>query len=324
MLFAFALLLAITGCATLQEPQYPVRPVTIIVPYPSGNAADVVGRIVADKLSQLWGQPVTVENRPGPTTVPGVDAVAKAKPDGYTLLAHSISYAVDAGLYTNLPYDPEKDLTAIAPFARQPFVLVTSPSFGAANLAEFLAKARTAELKFASLGPTTQVYFIAEQFRKQTGFKASNLNYKSLADANAAVAKGEAAFWFPPIAGAAGGIREGKLLALAVTGDRRSAMLPQVPTMGEAGVANMVSAAWFGLWAPTALPAGIADRIAQDVARALESPDVLARLAKLGAEPMSMTQAQFGRFVRGETESSKRFVTELGIQPKAYVPPAKP
>lgn len=321
-----AVALGFAGCATFESaaPAYPVRAVTVVVPYPAGNTADVVGRIVAEKLSQLWGQPVQVENRAGQTTVPGVAGVAKSKPDGYTLLAHSISYAVDAGLYTNLPYDPEKDLVAVAPFAKQPFVLVASPSLGAKSAGDVVAKAKTAPLKFASLGTTTQIYFVGEQFKKQAGFKAENLSYKSLIEANAAVAKGDAAFWFPPVAGAMAGIREGKLVALAVTSDKRSAMLPHVPTMTEAGVPNMASAAWFGLWAPAGVPSGIVDKLARDVERALEAPDVREKLGKMAAEPMRMTPAQFGSFVRAETESSKRVVSELGIQPKAYSAPAKP
>jgi len=319
---ACAFAVGLAGCAGTQEvTRFPTQPVKIVVPYPAGNATDVVGRIVAEKLSQLWGQPVSIENRSG---IPAVDGVAKSKPDGYTLLAHSISYAVDAGLYTNLPYDPEKDIVAVAPFARQPFALVASPTLGAKNVADLVAKAKAGQFKFASLGPTSQLYFIAEQFKKKTGFNASNVTYKSLAEGNGAVAKGDVAFWFPPVAGAVAGVREGKLVALAVTGEKRSAMLPQVPTIAEAGVRDMENSAWFGLWAPAGVPGGIVDKISSDVERALASPDVREKLAKLGAEPMSMTPSQFGRFVRGETASSKRLTAELGIQPQAYSPPAKP
>jgi tripartite-type tricarboxylate transporter receptor subunit TctC len=324
---ACAAALGIAACTTFQQaPQYPTQPVTVIVPYPAGNAADVVGRIVAEKLAQIWGQPVVVENRPGRVTVPGVDSVAKSKPDGYTLLAHSISFAIDAGLITNLPYDPEKDFVAIAPFANQPFALVAAPSLGVKSVADLVAaaKARPGQLKFGSLGPTTQIYFVTEQFKKQTGIDSANVTYKGLVDANAATAKGEVAFWFPPVAGAMGGVREGKLVPLAVTADKRSAMLPQVPTMAEAGVPNMVSAAWFGMWAPAGTPRPIVDKIAQDVARALEAPDVREKLAKLGAEPMSMTPAEYARFVRSETEASRRLVQGLGIKPQPYVAePAK-
>lgn len=320
-----ALALGAAGCASLQEEvKFPTQAVKVIVPYPQGNAADVVARTVAEKLAQLWGQSVTVENRPGAVTVPGVDAVAKAKPDGYTLLAHSISFAVDAGLYTSLPYSPENDFVAVAPFARQPFVLVAAPSLGVKGVADLVTRAKAAPLKFASLGTTTQIYFIGEQFKRQAGFSAANASYKSLAEGNAAVAKGEVAFWFPPVAGAMAGIRDGKLVALAVTSEKRAAMLPQVPTMAEAGVRGMESSAWFGMWAPAGVPAGVVEKIAKDVERAVASPEVTEKLAKMGAEPMRMTPSQFAGFVRAETETSRNFVKELGIKPQPYVAPAKP
>jgi len=321
---ASTLLLGLAGCAGLQPPPpYPTKPVKIIVPYPVGNVADVFGRMLAEKLSQTWGQPVTVENMAGRVTVPGVNAVAKAPADGHTLLVHSISYAVDASLYTGLPFDPAKDLTAVAGIARQPFVLVASPSLGVKNVADLVALAKSRPLKFGSRGPTTQVHFVAEQFRRQVGFDASGATYAGVVDANAAVAQGAAAFWFPPVAGGMAGIREGKLVPLAVTGERRVAMLPQVPTMAEAGVRNMVTAAWFGVWAPGGVHPGIVDKVSRDVAAVLESPDVRDKLAKAGAEPMPMSSSQFSRFVRDETDASRRFIGELGIRPQAYSAPPK-
>lgn len=312
------------ACATSPEPpKYPVQPVKVVIPYPAGNAADIVGRALVDKLAQMWGQPITVENRGGPTTVPGVDSVAKSRPDGYTLLLHSVSYAVDAGLYTGLPYDATRDFTPLAGIARQPFALVASPTLGVRSVADLTAKARAGALKFGSLGPTTQVYFVAEQFRRTAGFNAGHQSYRSLAEANGATARGDVAFWFPAVAGALAGVRDAGLVPLAVTGEQRSPMMAQVPTMAEAGVPGLVSYAWFGLWAPAGLPAGLSDKISADVGRALASPDLRERFAKLGAEPMPMTVSQFGRFVRKETDDSRRFVGELGIRPQAYVP-AKP
>lgn len=325
--FVWAAILAISGCASFENVQsYPVQPVKIIVPYPAGNAADLVGRIVAEKLSQLWGQPVNVENRPGAVSVPGVEAVAKSTPDGYTLLAHSISYAVDAGLYTNLPYDPDKAFIPITPIAKQPFVLVSSPSQGVKSVADLVAIAKSSpgQFKFASLGTTTQIFFVAEQFKKQTGINVTNVNFKGLVDGNDAVAKGHVAFWFPPVAGAMAGIREGRLVPLAVTAEKRSAMLPLVPTMAEAGVGGMENAAWFGIWAPAGVASGVVNTIAKSVERALGSPDVQERLARMGAEPMNMTPSQFAGFVRGEIAASRRFVSELGIEPQQYAAPAKP
>lgn len=315
--------LGVAGCASLQEAQYPTQPVKVVVPYPQGNIGDTFGRIMAEKLSQMWGQPVTVENRPG---IPGVLVAAQAKADGYTLLNHSISYAVDAGLYTNLPYDPEKDFRAIAPYARQPFALVAAPALGVKTVGELvaLAKKKPGQLKFGSLGTRTQIYFVAEQFKKQAGIDAVNVSFKSLPEANAAVAKGEVDFWFPPVAGAVAGVKEGKLVALAITSGKRAEILPQVPTMAEAGVANMDNAAWFGFWAPAGVPPAIAKKLAGDIARATEAPEVREKFAKAGAQIMRMSPEEFATFVRDETAASKRQVKELGIQPQPYAPPAKP
>ena len=321
---ACALAFGVGGCATVEQTPYPVQPVKVIVPYPVGNAGDLMGRALAEKLGQMWGQPVTVENRPGPTTVPGADAAAKAKADGYTLLVHSISFATDGALYTGLPYDPEKDFVPLAGFAKQPFALVTGPQSGIKTVADLVAKAKASPMKYGSLGPRTQIAFVAEQFKKQAGFPATNVSYKSLLEANGGIAKGDVAFWFPPVAGAVGPIRDGKLVPLAVTAGKRSPLLPQVPTMAEAGVANMESQSWFGLWAPAGVPKSVAERLSGDVAKVLQSPDVLEKLAKMGAEPMPMAAGEFGRFVKAEMEASRRFTGELGIKPEAYVPPARP
>ncbi len=326
LVLGMAAMAGMAGCVGVESaPPYPTRPVKLVVPYPPGNAADLVARAVAEKLAGQWGQPVTVENQAGRVSVPGVDFVAKSPADGYTLLVHSISYAVDAGLYSNLPYDPARDFAPVASIARQPFVLVASPALGAKSVAELTAmtQAQPGQYKFASLGPTTQIYFVAEQFKRQSGAHAANVSHKTVIEANAAVARGDAAFWFPPVAGAMAGIKEGKLVPLAVTADQRWPALPQVPTMAEAGVPNMASAAWFGLWAPAGVPAALVNKIGQDVATALAAPDLREKLARMGAEPLTMTPARFGGFVAGEIESSKRFVKELGIAPQAYTPPAK-
>lgn len=321
---ACTLVMGIAGCANqLAAPAYPTRAVRVVVPYPAGNAADSFGRLLADKLAQQWGQPVTVENVAGSGTVPGVNAVAKAPADGYTLLVHSISFAVDASLYTGLPYDAARDFTAVAPIAKQPFALVASPGAGIGTVADLVAKARAkpGEMKFASLGATTQIFFVAEQFKKQAGVSAGNVSYKSVLEANTALAKGDAAFWFPPVAGALPGIREGKLVPLAVTAERRLPSLPNVPTMAEAGVPGMTTSAWFGVWAPAAVPVRVVNRLARDIESALAAPDIQEKLARMGAEPMRMSPNEFGAFVTSEIESSRRFTRELGIQPQLYNPP---
>lgn len=324
LLIATFATLAAAGCASLDpEPSFPTKGVRVVIPYPVGNTVDVFGRVVTDKLAQLWGQPVTVENRPG---IPNIDSVAKSAPDGHTLLVHGMPFALDAALFTNLPYEPEKDFAAVAPFAAQPFALVASPSLGVKTVAELVATARAkpGQLTFASYGPTNQLYFLAEQFKKSTGIDAKNVTVAGLVEGNAATAQGRVSFWFPPIAGAMAAIREGKLVPLGVTGAARSPMLPNVPTMEEAGVANMRNAtAWFGMWAPAGTPRAVVGKLSRDVARALASPEVREKLIKAGAVPMEMTPAQFSGFVHGEIDASRRFVRDLGVTPKPYSAPAK-
>ncbi len=314
---SLAVALGLAGCASVQQaPPYPTKAVRVVIPYPAGNTVDVFGRVVTDKLAQMWGQPVIVENRPG---LASVDAVAKSAPDAYTLLVHGMSFALDAAVYENLPYSAEKDFTAVAPFAAQPFALVAAPSLGVRTLAELvaLAKAQPGRFSYASYGPTNQLYFLAEQLKKQTGIDAGNVTVPGLVEGNAAVAQGRVAFWLPPIAGAMAGIRDGKLIALGVTGDVRSPMLPQVPTLDEAGVGNMRNAsAWFGMWAPAGVPRALIEKIAADVARALESPEVREKLVKAGAMPLSMSPAEYARFVRSEIDVSRQFVKDLGVKPQ--------
>jgi len=321
---AVALVQGLSGCASVQPaPPYPTKAVRVVIPYPVGNTVDVFGRVVTDKLAQMWGQPVIVENRPG---IASVDAVAKAPADGYTLLVHGMPFALDAALFENLPYSPEKDFAAVAPFASQPFALVAAPSLGVRSVAELvaLAKARPGGLSYASYGPTNQLYFLAEQLKQQTGIAAGNVTVPGLVEGNAAVAQGRVGFWLPPIAGAMAGIREGKLIALAVTGGARSPMLPQVPTLEEAGVGNMRNAsAWFGMWAPAGVPSALVDKLSADVARALESPDVREKLVKAGATPLNMSPADFARFVRSQIGVSRQFVKDLGVAPQRYVAPAR-
>ena len=318
---AGAVALAVAGCASLETPKYPTQPVRFVIPYPVGNSADVVSRIVIDKLAPAWDQPVAIENRAGPTTIPGTESVARAAGDGHTLLAHSVSFAVDASLFSGLPYDPARDFVPVAGFARQPFALVVAPGLGVKSVADLVARAKATKLKFGSLGPTTQIYFVGEQFRRKAGVEATHVAFKSLVEANAAVARGEVDFWFPPVAGAVGGVRDGKLVALAVTAAARSASLPNVPTLAEAGMPGQESAAWFGLWAPAATPRGIVRRIAADVQTALQSADVREKLARLGAEPMNLSGDDFGHFVAAEIDAARALTRQLGIAPQAYKPP---
>ena len=314
------MLLGLVACfaASALAQDYPGKPVRVIVPFTAGSATDQLARAVSQKLSELWGQPVAIENLAGAGGVVGTDAVAKAPRDGYTLLIHGSAFAVSPVIYANLPYDPVKDFTDISTLARQPFVLVTGPSAGVKTVSELIAaaKAKPGQLKFGTAGTGSGTHFAAEQFKVVAGIDVVHVPYKGGPEANAGTITGQVTYWFAPLAMALKPVREGKLIALCVTSSKRYDGLPSVPTIAEAGVAGFVETNWWGMWAPANIPPRVADKLAKDVARALAAPDLREKFAKLGFEPMSMTSAEFARFVRSEIESSARIAKAAGIKPQ--------
>jgi tripartite-type tricarboxylate transporter receptor subunit TctC len=312
-LFVYALCFAAGAVAG----DYPIKPVKVIVPYTQGSATDVLAHLVTAKLAAFWGQPVTVENRPGAGGSMGTAAVAKSAPDGYTLLVHSSSYAVNQATYASLPYSGH-DFVEIAPFASQPFTLVAGPAAGVKTVAALIAaaKAEPGQMKFASAGTGTSTHLIAERFAHAAGIKLQHVPFKGGPGANAAVAAGKAAFWFPPTAIAIKGIEAGKFLPLGVTGATRSVLLPQVPTLAEAGLPGFEAKVWWGMWAPAAIPVAVRLKLTKDVARALAATDLKAQLKQRGFEVMHMTPAQFSHLVRDEVAAAARTLKEAGLSPK--------
>ena len=297
---------------------YPAKPVRVIVPLSAGSANDIIARMVTLKLSELWGQPVVVENYTGGGGAVGAGEAAKSLPDGYTLLIMGSAYATNPAVYSNLPYDPVKDFVDIAPLASQPNVLVVGASAGVRTVAELIttAKARPGEIKVGSAGTGSGAHFLAEKFRLAAGIDVVHVSYDVVPQANMDTIAGRVTYWFPPIAIALPLIREGKLLALAVTSGRRSSLLPEVPTLAEAGVAGFDGRGWFGVFAPGGTPAVVVDKLTKDVARALAAPELQEQFAKLGFEPMSMSSAEFASFVRDEMEAAARVAKEAGIKPQ--------
>jgi len=294
---------------------YPAKPVKVIVPYTEGSATDVFGRLLGEKLSSLWGQPVTVENIPGAGGV-GTAAAAKAAPDGYTLLVHSGSFAVYPVLYEKLPFDITKDFMNIAPIAKQPLALVVGQNAGMKKVSELVAaaKAQSGQMKYGSAGAGTSTHLVAEKFKNAAGIEVIHVPYKGGPEATADTVAGKVTYWFPPVAIALKGVKEGKLVALGVSGTKRSSVLPDVPTLIESGFAGLDDTGWWGVWAPAGTPPAVADKLAKDVARAIAAPEVQEKLAKIGAEPMSMAPAEFTKFVKSETESAARIVKAAGIK----------
>jgi tripartite-type tricarboxylate transporter receptor subunit TctC len=289
---------------------YPTKPVRVVVPFVAGGGPDVVGRVVGGKLAELWAQPVTVENLTGGGGTVGPGAVAKSPADGYTLLVSSSAQAISAATLTNLPYDPLKDFVPIASLARQPYFVVVSTSSGIKSLGGLIstARAKPGEIKFSSAGAGTATHLGAEKLGHAAAFRAGHVAAAGGTNPALEVVAGRATFFMSPLSLAAPLIRDGKLVALAMTGDRRERTLPEVPTVAESGVPGFEYTAWMGMWAPAGTPAAVVDRIAQDVARVLAAPDVQAAFAKVGNEPLSMPQAEFARFVTSESESAGRLL----------------
>lgn len=313
MILVIAMCLAAGAAAN----EYPSKPVKVIVPYTQGSATDVLARMVGAKLSELWGQPVVVENLPGAGGSKGTAEVAKSSPDGYTLLVHSSSYAVNQATYASLPY-AKTDFVDIAPLAGQPFTLVASPSAGVKTVAQLIAaaKAKPGQMKYGSAGTGTSTHLIAERFKSAAGIDVGHIPFKGGPQANAATASGEVAFWFPPTAIAIKGVKAGKFLALGVSGVSRSVLLPDVPTITEAAIPGFEARVWWGMWAPAGIAANVRDPLTKDVARALAAPDLRAQLTQRGFDSMSMTSAQFSRLIQDEVEAAARTLKEAGLKPK--------
>jgi tripartite-type tricarboxylate transporter receptor subunit TctC len=305
---------------TTVSQDYPARPVRLIEPFGAGGGPDLMARALSPKLSELWGQPVTVENHPGEGSTAAPALVAKSPADGYTLLVNTSAQAYSAALLKNLPYDPLRDFIPVAPLTSQPYVLVAGKLAGVTTVGELVAtaKAKPGELKFGSTGLGTGTHLGLEKFNLKAGIKAVHVPARqgdAIADVIANTVAGRTAYMMAPIQLALADIRDGKLVALGVTTKRRSSLLPEVPTIAEAGVAGFDYPIWYGIWAPAGTPAGVVEKLAKDIGRTLAAPDLRDWLAKHGADPMSMTQPEFERFVLSESESAARTIKAAGIKP---------
>jgi tripartite-type tricarboxylate transporter receptor subunit TctC len=322
MLTRMALGLVCSLALMLQSSQdYPTKGVRLIDPFGAGGGPDLTARAIGPKLSELWGQPVTVENHPGAGSTAGPALVAKAPADGYTLLISTSAQAYSAAFSKNLPYDPRKDFTPVAPLTSQPYVLLTGRSSGISTVGQLIAaaKAKPRQLKFGSMGIGTGTHLGVEKLNLQVGIKAVHVPASAgdaIADTIANAVAGRTDYLLAPIQLALTDIRAGKLRALGVTTKNRSSLLPEVPTIAEAGVTGFDYPIWYGVWVPAGTPAGVVDKLAKDIARALAAPDMRVWIASHGASPMSMTQPEFARFVLSESEAASRIVKAAEITTK--------
>ncbi len=293
-------------------------PVVLVEPFGPGGGPDVIARALAGHLSDVWGVPVVVDNRPGAGATAAPAFVATAPPDGRTLLINTSAHAYSAALLDGLAYDPIDDFVAIAPLTSQPYVLVAPASSGMRMLADLVGagQGRPGQLRFASSGVGTGTHLSVEDLNAALGISAIHMPAGPTdagADTSVRVAAGEADYAMAPISMAEPLLSAGTLVALGVSGPRRSRLLPDVPTVAEAGAAGFDFPIWYGIWAPSATPASIVSRLAAGIADALEAPGLRAWLTEHDADPLRMTQPEFARFVARETDRARRIAEAIGV-----------
>ena len=295
---------------------WPTKPIRAIVPYSPGSATDIIPRTVFAKVQEQLGQPIIVENRPGASSTIGTAAVAKAEPDGYTILVASSAYTIVPLTIANLPYDPLRDLAAVTPLANMANVLVVAPNKGTKTVGEFVtaARARHGSMNYVTIGEGSAAHLNSVRFLRAAGFEAQQIPYKGSPAGLTDVMTGRVDFYFSPLLPALSLIRDGKLTALAVSSLQRSQELPNVPTTTEAGFPNSEYNFWFGVFAPAKTPPAIIQRLYEEIAKALNDSSVKEILAKLGVQPMPMTPAQFDGYVRKELEQNAVLVKAAGIK----------
>jgi tripartite-type tricarboxylate transporter receptor subunit TctC len=317
---SLALLAAlIATAAQAQTGGWPGKPIRLIAPFPPASTADVIGRVLGQKMSQRLGQPVVVDNRVGASGNIGADAIAKAAPDGYTIgIVTSSTHAVAVSLSGKLPYDPLKDFTPITMLANSPYVLVLYPGAPAKDIKELiaLAKARPGTLNYGSAGPASLAHLAGALFANLTDTQLTHVPYKSSAQSVVDLISGRLEMQFATIAPTLANIRAGQLRALAVTGRKRSDALPDVPTMDEAGVKGYEATLWFALVAPAGLPAGIATKLGQETVDILNSAEMKETLAQQGLvadpAPPDAVSAQ----IRGDIAKWRDVIAKAGIKPE--------
>lgn len=302
--------------APVAAQSWPARPVRMIVPYAPGGGIDTVARVLAQKLTEQVGGSFVVENRPGGAGVLGAELVARAAPDGHTLLASSTEFAINPAVRPKLPYDPFKDFTHISQLASVQFILASHPSVPVRNVSDLvkLAKARPDQLTYGSSGAGGGPHLAGELFQSMAGIRWTHVPFKGAAPASVAVMSGEIDFAFGATIGLLGNVRAGKLRAVAVTGPRRFSELPEVPTVGESGVPGYSATGWYGFYGPAGLAPDLVRRLYNESVRALGAPDTKERLAKSGNDYVMSPPEEFTGFIRGEIAKWTKVVREANIR----------
>ncbi len=309
-----AIAVSVAGSAFAQT--YPAKPIRIIVPFGAGGPADIYARVIAQRIGAPLGQQVIVEDRPGAGSAIGSDVVAKSAPDGYTLLMISNTHTINETLNPKLPYNLLRDFAPITQVNVMPNVLVVSPTASVNSVKELvaLAKSKPGKLNYASSGPGTPYHLAAELFKAMTDTKIVHIPHKASGEARASVLGGQVDMMFDSLPTTVQQIKAGKLKGLAITSTKRSALLPNLPTVAEAGVPGYEADLWLGLVAPAGTPAAIINRLHDETVKILRSPEVLASFRQQGVEPAGTTPAQFAAFLKNEVERWGKVVKFSGAK----------
>jgi tripartite-type tricarboxylate transporter receptor subunit TctC len=313
-----AVLCAALAAFALQAQAWPDKPVRVVISFTPASATDIVGRIVAAKLAEYWGQPVVPENRSGAGGSLGSNVVAQAAPDGYTLLINSNAHAVNPAIYIKLPYETTKDFTDIAPLSELPNVLVVNGGSRFKTLADLVGygRANPGKINFGHAGVGSGTHLNTVKLITAAGIDVTQVPFKGTPEVVAAIFAGAVDCYWVPVSAGVSNIRAGKLRALATSTAGRTPLLPDLPTTAEAGVKGADFGLWFGLWGPAKMPADVVNKISADVRKALADAGVREKLANTGNTPMDMSPQEFAKFVRSEIDDYQRVVRAAGIKPQ--------
>jgi tripartite-type tricarboxylate transporter receptor subunit TctC len=317
-MFAVTCAFAVLEAGVARAETFPTKSIRVIVPLSAGSATDIIPRTVFEQVSTQVGQSFVIENRTGGGGTIGASAVAKADPDGYTLLVHSNAHVIAPAVFANLSYDVVRDFAGITPLGILPHVLVIALSKNIKTLQEFVtyAKAQPGGINYASGGTGTPPHLNGEHFGFSMGFKTQHIPFRGAPEAITEVMAGRVDIYFSPILPALSLVRDGQLLALAVTSSKRASALPNVPTSIEAGYPNSEFGLWIGMYAPAKTPRDIVNKLHEETVKALRTPTVREKLAKLGVDEMIMSPEKFDDYVRGQVEINAKIAKGAGIVPK--------
>ncbi len=311
-----ALALCVAPAAFAQAATYPDKPIHIVVTFTTGGVPDILARLIGERLTAAWGQPVVIDNKPGAGGNTGADAVAKAAPDGYTIVVGTVgTHSINGVLYAKMPYDMVKDFAPVTLLATTPNMLVVHNDVPARTLAEFIALGRKeGKMTFASSGSGTSIHVSGELFKTMTGIDMEHIPYKGRASAIPDLLGGRVTMMFDNMPSSLPLVREGKLRALGVTSAQRSPAAPEIPTLAEAGLPGFEAVSWFALFAPANTPKSIVDKLQGEVARIIKAPETAKKLVEIGLDPVGSTPEALAAYQRSEISKWAKVVKDSGAK----------